>query len=239
MKKEFWEGEKVLITGGRGFLGTHLTSKLERLTKKIFVFSSQEYDLLEEAQVKELFRSANPSITIHLAAKLGNLEYLKKNPLEIYNDNLRMNSLVLKYSRKQRVKKFIGIGTAFSYPERINVPFKERDLWKGEVEKDSSPYSLSKKEMLIQSQNYRRQFDLNAIHLILTSLYGPGAKNSSAVLSIIKKFDNAIKDKEGWVEFWGTGNATRDLLYVEDAADAIIFATEAYDKADPIKLKHL
>lgn len=226
---------RILVTGGKGFLGSYLIPKLEKKGAKVFSFNSKEYDLTKENDISRLFEKIKPEIVIHLAARFGNQEYLKGNESDIFYDNLLMNSFVLEYSRRYHVAKFVGIGTAFAYSEYSQIPFKEKSLLEGKIETLGSCYGLSKKILLSQSQIYQAS-GFPAIHLVLTSLYGPGAKDSSAIMSIIRKINDAKKNGKPFVELWGTGNATRDFLYADDAADAIILAVENYEGSEPINI---
>ncbi|HNS32920.1 MAG TPA: GDP-L-fucose synthase [bacterium] len=243
MKTNFWHGKKVLITGGHGFLGKHVISCLGRKgkTAELFVFHKREFDLRIESDVKKLFRHCGKiDFVIHLAGDVGGIGYNRKLPGDVFYNNLMMNTLLMEYSKLNGTGKFVGIGTVCSYPKLASIPFKEEDLWSGYPEETNASYGLAKKMMLVQGQAYRKQFNFNAIHLLMINLYGPGdnfdVENSHVISGLIRKFDEAKLKGFKEVTAWGTGKATREFLYVEDAAEAIIAAAERYDKPEPVNI---
>lgn len=243
MDKSFWKGKKVLITGGYGFLGSRVINILKSIEDgpELILFHKKDFDLRKERDVERLFNLHRQiDIVIHLAGDVGGIGYNRRYPGEICYNNLMMNTLILEYSRRNNIKKFVGIGSVCSYPKFASVPFKEEDLWNGYPEETNAPYGLAKKMMLVQSQAYQKQFGFNAIHLLMINLYGPGddfdPENSHVIAGLIKKFCEAKVYKKDRVVVWGTGNASREFLYVEDAAEAIILATEKYNEPDPVNI---
>lgn len=237
--KDFWTNKTVLLTGGSGFLGTHVKNKLEsKKVKKIIIPRSQEYDLRKNHVCKKLVKDVD--IVIHLAAKVGGIGFNQEKPAELFYDNLLMGVQLLDESFKAGVKKFVGLGTICQYPKFTKIPFKEEDLWNGYPEETNAPYGLAKKMMLVQSQAYRQQHGFNAIHLMPVNLYGPGdnfnPSSSHVIPALIKKFIEAKETGEKAVAVWGTGKATREFLYVDDCAEAIILAAEKYNKPEPVNI---
>jgi GDP-L-fucose synthase len=239
--KKIDQNTKILITGGAGFLGKHLVHRLrEKGVKKenIFVPRSKDFDLRTEKDCKKVVK--NIDIVVHLAANVGGIGYNQKNPGTLFYDNLTMGIHLMEEARKAGVEKFVAIGTVCAYPKFTPVPFKEDDLWSGYPEETNAPYGLAKKMLLVQAQAYRQQFGFNAIYLLPVNLYGPGDNfniNSSHVIpALVRKFVDAKIKKQPEVVVWGTGKATREFLYVEDAAEAIILAMEKYDQPDPVNL---
>ncbi len=236
----YLKNKKVLVTGGRGFVGSALIPKLRDLEANVKTFSTKEYDLRKEYQVKRLFEDTRPEVVIHLAVDGGGIGYMKENPGSIFYNNLMMNTLLQEQALRNDVKKFVGIGSVCAYPKFSTIPFKEENLWKGYPEETNAPYGLSKKMMMVQSQSYRRQYGFNAIHLLPTNLYGPGddfdLTNSHVIPALIRKFIEAQKNEDRSIKLWGTGNASREFLYVDDVAEGIILATERYNKPRPVNL---
>ncbi len=239
MQHSFWKNKRVLVTGGHGFVGTHLVELLSQLNpKELRVPTSQELDLRQleasAAAVKDM------DLVIHLAANVGGIGYNQQFPGTLFYDNLLMGVHLMEESRKAKVKKFVALGTICAYPKHTPVPFSEADLWNGYPEETNAPYGLAKKMMLVQGQAYRNQYGFNSIYLLPVNMYGPGDNfnpNSSHVIpALIKKFVDAKKKKLSEVVVWGTGKATREFLYVEDCAKALVLASEAYDGADPINI---
>ena len=240
-KKDFFDGKKMLITGGHGFLGSHLIDKLSKTGCRIIAPKSSEYDLIKEEEVNRLFLdNKNIDLVTHLAVDGGGIGYMKEHPGSVYYNNILMNTLVQEYARINNVSKFVGVGSICEYPKFTSVPFKEEDLWAGYPEETNAPYGLAKKMMLVQSQGYRDQYGFNAIHLMPVNLYGPrddfDLKNSHVVPALIRKMLEAKENEASFVEIWGTGNASREFLYVEDCAEAILLAAERYNGRDPINL---
>ena len=237
----FWSDKKVLVTGGYGFLGSHLVRLLNNLNpKSLFVPSVEECNLLNIDDIRNYLDKTKPDIVIHLAAKVGGMYFNKEKPAEIYYENLIMGLQLIHESHIHGVKKFVFVSTVAAYPKSVSLPFKEEDLWNGYPEETIASYGLAKRVILGQTQAYRKQYNFNAIYLILVNLYGPGnnfdPKNSFVIPSLIKKIDDAKKQGLTSITLWGSGNASRDFLYVGDGAKAIIKAAERYDKPDPINI---
>lgn len=237
----FWENKRVLVTGGRGFLGRHLVQKLkERGCLNIFIPTYDKFDLREKQDIIRVYEEAHPDVVIHLAARVGGIGANMQYPGEFFYDNLVMGIQVMEYARRYEVKKFVAIGTICAYPKFTRVPFKEDDLWNGYPEETNAPYSLAKKMLLVQAQAYRKQYNFCAIYLLPVNLYGPGdnfhPEYSHAIPGIIRKCLEAIENKQDEIVLWGTGKATREFLYVDDCAEAICLAAERYNKAEPVNI---
>ncbi len=240
MDLEFWKNKRVLITGGGGFLGKNLVPRLEPSGAELFIPRSKEFDLREKDDVEKLFRDVKPDIVIHMAVHGGGIGYMSRHPAKIYYDNIMMNSHVVEYSSIHKVDKFVGIGTVCSYPKYTPVPFEEECIWNGYPEETNAPYGLAKKMMLVQTQAYRNEYGFNGIHLLLVNMYGPyddfSPDSSHVIPALIDKFISAVKNNAKEVVVWGTGSVSREFLYVEDAAEAIILATEKYNKPEPVNI---
>lgn len=235
------KNNKFLITGGAGFLGGHLVEKLIKkgLPKEnIFVPRSKEFDLRKRENCARVVE--NIDVVIHLAANVGGIGYNQENPGSLFYDNLTIGVHLMEEARLAGIKKFVALGTVCAYPKFTPVPFKEKDLWMGYPEETNAPYGLAKKMLLVQAQAYRQQYGFNAIYLLPVNLYGPGdnfdPKSSHVIPALIRKFVEAKKQNQSTVSIWGTGKATREFLYVEDAVEAIILATQKYDKSDPVNI---
>ena len=233
--------KKITVTGGNGFLGKHLVLKLkEKGCRHINVFSSKEYNLIELSDVKRMYDQTNPDIVIHLAARVGGIGYNQQYPATLFYENIMMGTLLIHEGYLRKIEKFVAIGTICSYPKFTQVPFNESCLWDGYPEETNAPYGLAKKMMLVQSQAYRQQYGFNSIYLLPVNLYGPGDNfdpaSSHVVPALIKKCIDAEMYGEKEIVIWGTGQATREFFYVEDAADAILMATERYNKSEPVNI---
>ncbi len=235
--------KKIIITGGHGFLGSHLVKKYLDSgwsEKNIFLPRSKDYDLRKTDDISSMFADFNADIVIHLAANVGGIGYNQKFPGTLFYDNLKMGTELMEQARQKEVEKFVSIGTVCAYPKYTEVPFKENDLWKGYPEETNAPYGLAKKMQLVQAQSYRQQYDFNAIYLLPVNLYGPGdnfdPKSSHVIPALIRKVYLAKKNDEPFITAWGTGSASREFLYVEDAAEAIYLATKKYNKSKPVNL---
>ncbi len=233
------KNKKIIVTGGAGFLGKHLVKKLiERGIPKenIFIPHHKEYDLRKEQDIKRMFSDFKADIVIHLAGKVGGIGFNREKPGELFYDNLMMGIQLMEQARLNNIEKFVAIGTICAYPKFTPVPFKEENLWDGYPEETNAPYGLAKKMMLVQSQAYRQQYGFNSIFLLPVNLYGPGdnfdPSSSHVIPALIKKCFDA-KEK---ITVWGTGKASREFFYVEDAAEGIILATEKYNKSEPVNL---
>jgi GDP-L-fucose synthase len=238
-KISFWGNKNVLVTGGTGFLGKHVISKLkERNPKSINAIGSKDFDLRNINEARKAVKGID--VVIHLAANVGGIGYNMEKPADLFEDNLLMGVNMMKASRESGVKKYVAVGTICSYPKFASIPFKEESLFTGYPEETNAPYGLAKLMQLVQAQSYRKQYGFNAIFLLPVNLYGPGDNfnpNSSHVVpALIKKFIDAKSKSKKEVVVWGTGKATREFLYVEDAAEAIVLAAEKFDKSDPVNI---
>ncbi len=237
----YWNNKKILLTGGAGFLGSHIVEKLmERGVKKenIEIPLVENCDLRILENIKEVVKDKD--IVIHLAAVVGGIGANRKNPGKFFYDNAIMGIQLIHESWKSDVGKFVALGTICAYPKFTPVPFKEEDLWEGYPEETNAPYGLAKKMMLVQCQGYREQYGFNGIFLLPVNLYGPrdnfDPESSHVIPALIRKCVTAIENDEKEIVCWGDGSATREFLYVEDAAEGILLAAEKYDKSDPVNL---
>jgi GDP-L-fucose synthase len=233
--------KRVLVTGGAGFLGSVVVQKLrDRRCAQIFTPRSASFDLRDERAVAAVYEWARPDIVIHLAAVVGGIGANRENPGRFFYDNLLMGALLMEHGRKVGLEKFVAIGTVCCYPKYTPVPFKEEDLWAGYPEETNAPYGMAKKMLLVQSQAYRQQYGFNSIFLLPVNLYGPGDNfdpaSSHVIPALIKKCVDAVDLHRDEIVVWGSGSATREFLYVDDAAEGILLATERYSKPDPVNL---
>jgi nucleoside-diphosphate-sugar epimerase len=236
---------KVLVTGGTGFLGIHVVAELEKRGHKVDVLPPPDeksgYDLTDMCDVVAAYsRPMSPDAVIHLAAKCGGIGANMRRPGEFFRDNILMGINMIDVARTCGIKKFVCIGTVCAYPEHTPVPFKETDLWKGYPEPTNGAYGIAKKALLVMLQAYRQQYGFNGIYLMPVNLYGPcdhfSLEDSHVIPAMIRKFDTAKNTNQSTVQLWGTGNASREFLYVKDAARGIVDALEKYNGADPINL---
>jgi GDP-L-fucose synthase len=238
----FWKDKKILLTGGSGFLGSHLVKNLVRnrgvSRNQILIPSSTNCDLRIWSNCQKAV--ANVDIVIHLAAKVGGIGFNQKYPGTLFFDNILMGVQLMEAARLERIQKFVQVGTVCAYPKFTPTPFKEDDLWNGYPEETNAPYGIAKKALLVMAQAYRQQYGMNIIYLLPVNLYGPcdnfDLESSHVIPAFIRKFTEAVRKHEKDVTVWGTGCASREFLYVEDAAEGIIAATEKYNKADPVNL---
>ncbi len=233
--------KRITITGGKGFLGKHLIRALEaRGCKNILVADLPDYNLIRPEDIRRLYDEQRPDIVIHLAAKVGGIGFNQENPGALFYENIMMGVPLLHEGCLRKIEKFVALGTICAYPKFTPVPFKEDDLWNGYPEETNAPYGLAKKMMLVQAQSYRQQYGFNAIFLLPVNLYGPGdnfdPRSSHVIPALIKKCVDAVKQGDEEIVVWGTGAATREFFYVEDAAEAIALATEKYDKPEPVNI---
>lgn len=233
--------QKVLVTGGAGFLGSFVVKKLLArgvLSKNILIPRSKDLDLRQWINCLKAVK--NQDLVIHLAGNVGGIGYNRINSGTLFYENLMMGTQLMEAARRAKVKKFVAIGTVCAYPKFTPTPFKESDLWIGYPEETNAPYGLAKKMLLVQAHAYRQQYNFNAIYLLPVNLYGPGDTfdqfRSHVIPALIKKFCEAKKNNRKEVEIWGTGEASREFIYVEDAAEAIILAAEKYDKSHPVNI---
>jgi GDP-L-fucose synthase len=239
-KSNFWSGKRVTVTGGKGFLGSHVVGLLEEEGARVSTFSSAEYNLTKQADVARMYADKRPEIVIHLAAKVGGIGANRDNPGSFFYENAIMGIELMEQARHNDVSKFVQVGTVCAYPKFAAIPFSEDDLWEGYPEETNAPYGLAKKMLLVQAQAYRQQYGFNGIYLLPVNLYGPGDNvdlhNSHVIPALIRKCLEALDSNAPSVEVWGTGKPTREFLYVGDAARAIVLAAERYDKPEPVNV---
>ncbi len=233
--------KQIVVTGGAGFLGQHVIRRLRaRGCTQIAVPRRRQYDLTCEAAVERLYRDTRPQVAIHLAGVVGGIGANRTNPGRFFYDNLVMGAMLMERARLSAVEKFVAIGTICSYPKHTPVPFREDDLWNGYPEETNAPYGLAKKMLLVQAQAYRQQYDFRAIYLLPVNLYGPGdnvdLESSHVIPALIRKCREAVEREAPEIVCWGDGTPTREFLYVEDCAEAIVLATERYDGPEPVNI---
>ena len=243
----FWQDKRVILTGGAGFLGSFVTEKLKRSgATDIFIPHIEDYNLVDSSDIRRLYtdslKDVDPKkvVIIHLAANVGGIGANLEHPADFFYDNLMMGVELMHQAYKNGVGKFTAIGTVCAYPKFTPVPFKEDDLWMGYPEETNAPYGLAKKMMLVQAQAYRQQYGFNAIFLLPVNLYGPrdnfNPRSSHVIPALIRKAVEATERGDKEMPVWGDGSPTREFLYVEDAADAIVTAAEKYNGAEPVNL---
>jgi GDP-L-fucose synthase len=237
----FWEKRRVVVSGGHGFLGGFVVEKLRAAgCREIIVPRSREYDLREKSEALRLYKDARPDVFIHLAAVVGGIGANRENPGKFFYDNAAMGLHVIEAGRIAGLEKFVCAGTICSYPKFTPVPFREEDFWNGYPEETNAPYGLAKKMLLVQLQAYRQQYGMNGIYLTPVNLYGPrdnfDPASSHVIPALIRKCLEAKQAEAREIQAWGTGNATREFLYVKDAAEAIVTAAEKYSKPEPVNL---
>lgn len=237
----YWDGKKILLTGGAGFLGSHITEQLEQRgidKSNLYIPRSRDLDLRKWENCVKAVKDRD--IVIHLAGNVGGIGFNQKYPGELFYDNAMMGIQLIEAARQEGMEKCVIIGTVCAYPKFTPVPFHEKDLWNGYPEETNAPYGLAKKMLLVQAQAYRQQYGFNAIYLLPVNLYGPrdnfDPDSSHVIPALIKKFVEAVQEKKPVVEVWGTGSASREFLYVEDAARAVVLAAERYNKPDPVNI---
>ncbi|MEX2226020.1 MAG: GDP-L-fucose synthase [Dehalococcoidia bacterium] len=233
-------GRRVMVTGGGGFVGRHVVQKLCERGAWVFVPRSVDYDLREKDAIDLALAEAQPEVVVHLAAVVGGIGANRENPGRFFYDNAIMGIQLMEQARLAGVDKYVGVATVCAYPKHTPVPFREDDLWDGYPEETNAPYGLAKKMQIVQAQAYREQYGFNAITLLPVNLYGPGdnfdAESSHVIPALIRKFIEAAERGDDVVTAWGTGAASREFLYVDDAAEGIVLATERYDGGDPVNL---
>jgi GDP-L-fucose synthase len=240
-QSSFWKNRRVCVTGGAGFLGKVVVAKLrQRGASDVFVPKQDHYDLVQPEAVTRLLTDARPDVIIHLAAHVGGISANREHPAEFFYDNLMMGVQLMHQAWQCGVEKFVAIGTVCAYPKFTPLPFHEDDLWLGYPEETNAPYGLAKKMLLVQAQAYRQQYGYNAIFLLPVNLYGPGdnfnPQSSHVIPALIRKCVEAQHNGETEIVVWGDGSPTREFLYVDDAAEGILLATEKYDDPDPVNL---
>jgi GDP-L-fucose synthase len=239
--EEYWRDRRVVVTGGAGFLGSFVVEKLrERGARDVFVPRSRDYDLRTREGISRMLADARPAVLVHLAASVGGIGANRARPAEFFYDNLMMGVQVFHESFRAGVERFVAVGTVCSYPKFARVPFREEDLWGGYPEETNAPYGLAKKMLLVQAQAYRAQYGYRSLYLLPVNLYGPrdnfDPASSHVIPALIRKCIEARERGEKRITVWGTGQATREFLYVEDAAEGIVLAAERHDDCDPVNL---
>jgi GDP-L-fucose synthase len=237
----FFESRRVVVTGGAGFLGGYVVEGLrKRGCKNILVPKIEDYDLVKSDDIARMYNDMEPDIVIHLAAVVGGIGANREHPGEFFYKNLMMGVQLIEHGRLRGIEKFVAIGTVCLYPKFTSVPFKEDDIWNGYPEETNAPYGLAKKMLLVQSQSYRAEYGFNSIFLVPVNLYGPGDNfdpaSSHVIPALIKKCVDAIDSGADYIKCWGTGSASREFIYVTDAAEGILLATAKYDKPEAVNI---
>jgi len=237
----FWSEKRIVVTGGAGFLGSVVVAQLRQQgCRNIWIPRSQDYDLVQMEAVRRLYDDAEPDIVLHLAARVGGIGANQANAGRFFYDNLMMGTQLMEIGRQRGLEKFVALATICAYPKYTPVPFREEDLWAGYPEETNAPYGLAKKMMLVQAQAYRQQYGFNAIVLFPVNLYGPGDNfdmhTSHVIPALIRKCVEAQAKGEKQVVLWGDGSPSREFLYVDDAARAILLAAEHYNGSEPINI---
>jgi len=236
---DYFRDRRLVVTGGAGFLGTQVCERLRALGCDPIVPRAVDYDITTEAAVTRLYDDFDPEIVIHLAARVGGIGANRRNPGAYFFDNLMMGALMMEYARRRSIEKFVQLGTICAYPKFTPVPFQEDNLWDGFPEETNAPYGVAKKALQVQAQAYREQYGLNAIWLMPVNLYGPrdnfDLESSHVIPALIRKMVEA-QERDGSVELWGDGSASREFLFVDDCARAIVTATELFNKSDPVNI---
>ena len=236
-----WTQERIVLTGGAGFLGAFVLEELRRRgARDVFVPRSREYDLVDMAAVRRIYADAKPTLVIHMAARVGGIGANRENPGKFFYDNLMMGVQLIEVGRQVGLKKLVALGTICAYPKFASVPFKEEDIWNGYPEETNAPYGLAKKMLLVQSQAYRQQYGFNSSVLFPVNLYGPhdnfDLHSSHVIPALIRKCVEARERGDRQIVVWGDGSASREFLHARDAAEGIVIACERYDKSDPVNL---
>lgn len=237
----FWQSKRVCVTGGAGFLGSFVTAILrERGAANVFIPTIEKYDLVQAASIRQMLDDSKPDLIIHLAAQVGGIGANREHPAEYFYNNLMMGVQLMHEAWLRGVEKFVALGTICAYPKFTPIPFREEDLWNGYPEETNAPYGLAKKMMLVQSQSYRQQYGYNSIFLMPVNLYGPrdnfNPASSHVIPALIRKCLEAIESGADTIKVWGDGSPTREFLYVEDAAEGILLASEKYNSSEPVNL---
>lgn len=236
----FWQSKRVCVTGGAGFLGSFVVAKLNARGAEVFIPKIEDYDLTKIESIEKMLDDSKPDIIIHLAAQVGGIGANREHPAEFFYNNLMMGVQLIHAAWQRKVSKFVALGTICAYPKFTPVPFKEDDLWGGYPEETNAPYGLAKKMLLVQSQAYRQQYGYNSIFLMPVNLYGPrdnfNPESSHVIPALIRKCLEAKAAGAPSIEVWGDGSPTREFLYVEDAAEGILLATEKYNGSEPVNL---
>ncbi len=237
---DFWKKERVIVTGGAGFLGSYVVQTLKSCGATVFVPEYPAYDLRQEEAVMRMYREMPATMVIHLAATVGGIGINREHPGSFFYDNLMMGVLTVEHARRVGIEKVVALGTICAYPKFTPIPFKEDDLWDGYPEETNAPYGLAKKMLLVQAQAYRQEYGFNAVYLLPVNLYGPGdnfnPSSSHVIPALIKKCVDAQEAGADHIVAWGDGSPTREFLYVEDAARGIVLAAERYNDPDPVNL---
>jgi GDP-L-fucose synthase len=233
--------KRIVVTGGAGFLGRFILERLQDYPDlEIFAPRSSNYNLIELSEIKRLLSETRPDLILHLAGVVGGIGANQKNPGKFFYENLMMGVQLIDQARLQGVQKFVALGTVCAYPKFTPTPFREDDLWNGYPEETNAPYGLAKKMMLVQAQSYRQQYDFNTIFLLPANLYGPrdnfNLESSHVIPALIRKCIEAREENAPFIEAWGTGNASREFLYVADCAEAIVRAAATYDESEPVNI---
>jgi GDP-L-fucose synthase len=236
-----WPSERVVVTGGAGFLGSYVVDELRgRGAREIFVPRSRDYDLVRMEAVERLYRDARPTVVLHLAARVGGIGANRENPGKFFYDNLMMGVQLIEAARHAGVKKLVALGTICAYPKFCPVPFREEDIWNGYPEETNAPYGLAKKMLLVQSQAYREQYGFDSCVLFPVNLYGPrdnfDPRSSHVIPALVRKCVEARERGDRSIVVWGDGSASREFLHARDAAEGIVTASERYEKSDPVNL---